>query len=76
MSDKINLVLLRTISNEFELGMIKSILEDNEIAFIVKDYGSGGYMRIISGASPFRTDIMIDEETYEAANSLLEQISL
>lgn len=75
MSEKINLVSLRTISNEFELGMITSILEDNDIPFIVKDYGSGGYMRIISGGSPFRTDIMVDEAAYEAANSLLEQIS-
>jgi len=76
MSEKINLVLLRTISSEFELGMITSILEDNDIPFIVKNYGSGGYMRIISGGSPFRTDIMVDEAAYETANSLLEQISL
>ncbi|MDY0236724.1 MAG: DUF2007 domain-containing protein [Gudongella sp.] len=76
MVERINLVLLRTISNELELGMITSILEDNDIPFIVKNYGSGGYMRIISGASPFRTDIMVDEVAYEAANSLLEQISL
>lgn len=75
MSDNVNLVKLRTISNEFELGMITSILEDNDIPFIVKDAGSGGYMRIISGGSPFSTDIMVDEVTYEEANDLLEQIS-
>lgn len=75
MSEKINLVLLRTITNEFQMGMITSILEDNHIPFIVKDSGSGGYMRIISGSSPFTTDIMVDEAAYERANSLLEQIS-
>ncbi len=76
MAEEINLVLLRTLYNEFELGMITSLLEDNNIPFIVKDYGSGGYMRIISGGSPFRTDIMVDEAAYETANKLLEQISL
>ena len=75
MSDRINLVLLRTIYNELELGMITSLLEDNDIPFIVKDSGSGGYMRIISGGSPFTTDIMVDEAAYETANELLEQIN-
>jgi hypothetical protein len=75
MSEKIKLVVLRTVYNEFEMGMITSILEDNDVPFIVKDYGSGGYMRIITGGSPFTTDIMVDEAAYDIANSLLEQIS-
>ena len=58
MSDKVKLVILRTIESEFEMNMISAILEDNNILFIVKDKGSGSYMRIITGSSPFRTDIM------------------
>lgn len=76
MSEKINLISLRRVSNEFDLGMITSILEDKSIPFIIKNPGTGGYMRIISGASPFLTEIMVDEAAYEEANSLLEQISL
>ena len=49
MSDRINLVLLRTIYNELELGMITSLLEDNNIPFILKDSGSGGYMKDNTG---------------------------
>ena len=75
MSEKVKLVTLRTTSDEFQMGMITSILEDNNIPFIIKDPGSGGYMRIISGSSPFSTDIMVDEDSFEIANSLLEQIS-
>ena len=75
-SDKINIIRLRGISNEIELGMIKAILDDNNIPYIVKDYGSGGHMRIITGSSPFNTDIMIEEDDFEKANSLLESISI
>ncbi len=76
MKDGINLVLLRTVYDEFNLGIIKSILEDNGIPYIVKDKGSGAYMRIISGSSPFSSDIMVDENAYDKASLLLEQISL
>lgn len=74
--DGINIIKLRSISNEMELGMIKGILDDNNIPYIVKDYGSGGYMRIIGGSSLFRTDVMVNEVDFDKANSLLESISM
>ncbi len=75
-ADNINIIKLRSISNEMVLGMIKAILSDNNIPYIVKDYGSGGHMRIITGASPFNTDIMVSEADFEEANNLLESISI
>lgn len=75
-ADDINIIKLRSISNEIELGMIKEILKDNNIPYIVKDYGSGGYMRIISGGSLFGTDIMVKEADFDKANSLLESINI
>lgn len=74
MSDKVKLVILRTIESEFEMNMISAILEDNNILFIVKDKGSGSYMRIITGSSPFRTDIMVEEKNYEKARELISLI--
>lgn len=40
--DNINIIKLRSISNEIELDMIKAILGDNNIPYIVKDHGAGG----------------------------------
>lgn len=74
-SSEIDLVLLRTTNNNFELGIIKSILDDNNIPYIVKDYGAGGYMRIISGDSSYRTDILVEKSDYNQANEILEQIT-
>lgn len=74
--EDINIVKLRSISNEMELGMIKDILDDNDIPYIVKDYGPGGHMRIIGGSSLYLTDVMVEEDDFEKANSLLESISI
>ncbi len=74
--DKINLRKLRSVTNEIELGMIKEILEDNNIPYILKDKGSGAYMRIITGSSPFSTEIMVEESEFDKANKILESISI
>ncbi len=71
MTDNIDLVVLRTVENEFEMNMITAILKDNEIPFLVKNKGSGSYMRIITGSSPFRTDIMVDKKSFEDAMELI-----
>lgn len=75
-ADDVNIIKLRSISNEMELGMIKEILEDNRIPYIIKDYGPGGHMRIISGGSLYGTDVMVEEDDFDKANSLLESISI
>ena len=74
--DNVNIIKLKSISNEVELSMIKEILDDNNIPYIVKDYGSGGYMRIISGGSMQETDIFIDKSVLEQAKYLLESIGI
>lgn len=74
MTDSIDLVVLRTVENEFEMNMITAILEDNGIPFLVKNKGSGSYMRLITGSSPFRTDILVDEKSFEDAMELIVPI--
>lgn len=71
--DEIELVLLKTINNNYELGLIKSILEENQIPYIVKDRGTGGYMRIISGDSLYETEILVDKLVLDKANSILDE---
>ncbi len=75
-SNDLDLIKLRSTVNEIELNMIKDILEDNNIPFIIKDYGPGGHMRIIGGSSLYGTDVMIDKGDFDRANSLLESISI
>lgn len=74
--DDINIIRLRSVTNEIELAIIKEILDDNNIPYIIKDQGPGGHMRIISGGSIFGTDVMVEEDDFESANSLLESISM
>lgn len=70
-SNEINTVLLRTTNNNIELNIIKELLEQNEIPYIIKDHGVGGYMRIISGDSIYGTDILVEESVIERAESLI-----
>lgn len=72
--DDLELMLLKTTNNEYELGLIKALLEDNNIPFIVRDYESGGYMRLIGGSSIYRTDILVEESMFEKAKDILEQV--
>lgn len=75
-SDELELVLLKTVNNEYELNMTKGLLDENEIPYIVKDYGVGGHMRIIAGSSIYRTDILVEKSIFEKAKDILEQINL
>ncbi len=75
--DKIDLVVLKTVNNSIELEIVKGILSDSGIAFIVKDRGYGGHMRIVAGDTLFyATDILVDRTDYDAANELIENMKL
>ena len=74
--DDVNIIKLRSISNEIELGMIKEILDDNNIPYIIKNHGSGSYMRIITGGSSFVTDIMVKLSDFDKSDNLLKSIGI
>ena len=75
MDDKLELVALTEVENEFELGIITAILKDNGIPFIIKNKGSGGYMRIVTGSSPYATSIMVEKSMLERAGELITPIT-
>jgi hypothetical protein len=75
MDDKLELVALTEVENEFELGIITAILKDNGIPFIIKNKGSGGYMRIVTGSSPYSTCIMVEKSMLERAGELITPIT-
>lgn len=74
--NNVNIIKLKSISNEVELGMIKKILDDNNIPYIIRDHGSGAHMRIISGGSVFATDVMVAEDDFDKAKNLLRSIRI
>lgn len=71
---EIELVLLHSTNDEFELLTIKGLLEDNNIPYIIKDHGAGGYMRLFAGGSIFGSDILIEKSQLEEVSKLLEDI--
>lgn len=75
-SDKLEMVVLKTSSNNYEIDLIKSLLEENEIPYILKERGIGGYMKIISGSSLFGTDILVEKSSLEKAKTLMDELDL
>jgi len=71
--DNIELILLATTSNRYELDYIVSILEEHNIPYILKDKGAGGYMKII-GLQTYGTDILVEKSTYERASELVGEV--
>ena len=70
---EIEMVLLRTTNNNYELDLIKNLLEDADIPYLIKERGIGSYMRMISGDSMYGTDIFIEEKLLEKAESILDE---
>lgn len=69
-----NEVEIFSSSNEYEINQVCSILIDNNIPFIRKDYGSGSYMNIYFGQSIQDKKIFVNEDCYEKALELISTI--
>ena len=70
-----DLMVLKIVKNNIELILWKGILEANDIPYIIRDHGVGGYMRIISGSTGlFQSDILVHKTAYEVAKEIIHQI--
>ena len=72
--DEIQLIKLITVRNSYELGIVESILKDNEIPYIPKEEGASGYLRITTGGVFNSVDIMVEQTQYQKAKDLVEPI--
>ncbi len=73
----IELVLLKSVNSDFELNMIKGLLEENKIPYIVRDHGAGGYMRIVTGSSSiFGAEILVEKSQLEQSLKILNELFL
>lgn len=71
--DDIKLVLLRAAQNDYELSMLKGLLDDNDIPYVIKDAEGGGYLRVHSGISLYPTDVLVPHSAYEKAKGLVDE---
>ena len=70
-----NLKLLIKISDRTMLSLIQSTLEENNIPYITKDKGTGGYLKIIAGASIYDTEIYVSDSDFEKAREVVDLLT-
>ena len=67
-------VLVATVFDPIKVAIIRSILEAEEIPYLVKERGVGSSLSIIMGANFLGTDIYVPETCYDKAMELLEPL--
>ena len=53
---------LITVYDVAVLGIVRGMLEDENIPYLVRERGTGAAMRIITGFSMFGTDVVVPAE--------------
>lgn len=71
--DSIEMVVLKTTSDNYELDLIKNLLDDASIPYVLKDHGAGGYMRVFGGSSLYGTDILVEASVFEEAMDIIDE---
>ena len=62
---------LITVYDVAVLGIVRGMLEDEQIPYLVRERGTGSAMRIITGFSLFGTDIYVPTDALETAKALV-----
>lgn len=66
------LVVVGTTTDNLQLGLMKNILEENEIPCMLKERREGSFMEQTMGFTLFGTDILVDKEMEPQAKKLLD----
>lgn len=67
---------LTETADGIEADLILGVLAEQEIAAYKRPLESGGVMNTYMGFSIFGAEILVDEEDYEAAKALLDEIQI
>ena len=62
---------LITVYDVAVLGIVRGLLEDENIPYLVRERGTGSAMRIITGFSMFGTDVYVPTQALETAKVLV-----
>jgi hypothetical protein len=73
--DELKIVHLITTGGR-EAELIKAVLEDNDIAVIVRHDEFGGYSMIYMGFSAYNAELYVAEDDYERAKELLSEMNI
>lgn len=67
---------LTTVYDLAVLGMIRGLLEEENIPYLVHERATGSAMRIMTGFSLYGTDIFVPKAAEEAARDLIAGINV
>ncbi|TFZ40257.1 DUF2007 domain-containing protein [Soehngenia longivitae] len=73
--EDVNLKLLIKTSDRTMLSLIESTLKENNIPYITKDKGTGGYLKIIAGASIYDTEIYVSDNDLAKAREVVDLLT-
>ncbi len=62
---------LITVYDVAVLGIVRGMLEDEDIPYLVRERGTGSAMRLMTGFSCFGTDVYVPTEALETAKGLI-----
>ena len=71
ISDGDDVSHLITVYDVAVLGIVRGMLEDENIPYLVRERGTGSAMRILTGFSMFGTDVYVPTDAYETAKGLV-----
>ena len=71
-----DLELLTTANDRVYLSIVESILQDNEIPYLVKDRGCGTVVKVVMGYSIFAVDVFVLKKDFDKASELMEQMPI
>lgn len=69
-------VLLTTVYDVAMLGMVRGLLEDAEIPYLVHERATGSAMRIMTGFSLYGTDVFVPKAAEDTARDLIAGLNL
>jgi hypothetical protein len=68
-------VFLQTGYNAYEKGLIRALLEGENIKFYSEGRGPGEYLKLLAGQSVYAEDFFVAEEDFERARLIIEGFS-
>lgn len=71
IADGEDVALLTTVRDIAMLGIVRGLLEDAGIPYLVHERATGSAMRIMTGFSLFGTDIFVPSAALETARTLI-----
>ncbi len=65
---------LTTVYDVAVLGIVRGMLEDESIPYLMRDRGVGHVVRMVTGVSSYGIDLYVPTEAYETAKALIAGI--